>query len=206
MSRCPRRTTAALRSTAAVTAGAPAPSEKPPLPPQHRTHSSLVAPPCSCLEGRCVCSVVDGKEVAVGPRCSVEGPVPPATPRRAAVVVSPSGVDADGCGSTRQPCASLRHALRVQFWEWARQLAESALARSSPRRPPRRCRSPPVCSGLPSGPDGAEGGQLRPSVTLDAEERLRRRNGAYPQSPVPLSLSWPPRRSAARARRPQRSC
>ena len=102
-------------------------------PPQH--HSLATPPaPCSCLNGRCVCSAVQGKEVAVGPRCSVAGPVPPTAPRRAAVVVSPSGVDTDGCGSTRWPCASVRHALLLQFWEWAPQLAESALTRQQPTR------------------------------------------------------------------------
>jgi hypothetical protein len=64
----------------------------------------------------------------VGPRCSVAGPVPPAAPRRAAVVVSPSGVDADGCGSTRRPCASVRHALLVHFWEWAQRAEGEAAA------------------------------------------------------------------------------
>ena len=112
-----------------------APLESRPCPHLWRTRApSTGCPsyPCSCLDGRCVCSVVQGKEVAVGPRCSVTGPVPPAAPRRAAIVVSPSGVDADGCGSTRRPCASVRHALLEQFWEWAPQLAESALARQQP--------------------------------------------------------------------------
>ena len=82
----------------------------------------------NCLDGRCVCSVVQGKEVAVGPRCSVAAPVPPSAPRRAAVVVSPSGVDAEGCGSTRAPCASVRHALLVHFWEWAQRAEGEAAA------------------------------------------------------------------------------
>ena len=118
-------------------------------------HGPLAAPPtpCSCLDGRCVCSVVQGKEVAVGPRCSVSGPVPPAAPRRAAIVVSPSGVDADGCGSTRRPCASVRHALLVQFWEWAPQLAESALARQQPLCAPE---ARPLARGCPLAPGGGE--------------------------------------------------
>lgn len=50
-------------------------------------------------------------------------------------MVGPRGADEEGCGSTRRPCATLRHALELQAWRSVTQVAPDEVVSPEVRYP-----------------------------------------------------------------------